>query len=78
MRTLAILLGVSLACAAQTEPDLDAGRKVFQAHCTGCSTLRRARRRPAFILACLNIPNNGKQLAAVAVAAGHALFVFGE
>ena len=36
MRYLAILLGVSLACAAQTQPELDAGRKLFQTHCTVC------------------------------------------
>ena len=36
MRTLAILLGVSLAGAAQTQSDLDAGRKLFQTHCTVC------------------------------------------
>jgi putative heme-binding domain-containing protein len=36
MRTLAILLAVSLACAAQTQPDLSAGRNLFQTHCTVC------------------------------------------
>lgn len=36
MRNLAILLGLSLACAAQAQPDLDAGHKLFQTHCTVC------------------------------------------
>jgi cytochrome c oxidase cbb3-type subunit III len=36
MRALAILLGVSLACAAQTQPDLNSGKKLFQTHCTVC------------------------------------------
>ena len=36
MRALAILLGGGLACAAQAQLDLDAGRKLFQAHCTVC------------------------------------------
>lgn len=36
MRALAILLGVSFACAAQTQPDLIAGKKLFQTHCTVC------------------------------------------
>lgn len=36
MRTLAIFLGVILTCAAQAQPDLNAGRNLFQTHCTVC------------------------------------------
>src|SRR5712692_10859414 len=36
MRNAASLLLFGLACAAQNRPDLDAGRKLFQAHCAGC------------------------------------------
>jgi mono/diheme cytochrome c family protein len=36
MLALAILLWISFACAAQAEPDLNAGRHLFQTHCTVC------------------------------------------
>jgi putative heme-binding domain-containing protein len=36
MRTLAILLAFSFAGPAQAETDLEAGRKLFQTHCTVC------------------------------------------
>jgi len=36
MLALAILLWISFACAAQAEPDLNAGRQLFQTHCTVC------------------------------------------
>src|SRR5690349_8688287 len=36
MRSLAILLAFGFVCAAQAETDLDAGRKLFQTHCTVC------------------------------------------
>src|SRR5260370_26730557 len=36
MRSLAILLAFGFVCAAQAETDLEAGRKLFQTHCTVC------------------------------------------
>ncbi len=36
MRIPAILLGITLAHTAQAQPDLDAGRKLFQTHCSVC------------------------------------------
>src|SRR5689334_18288073 len=36
MRIPAILLGLSLTHSSQAQTDLDAGRKLFQTHCTIC------------------------------------------
>lgn len=36
MRASSLLLWISLAYAAQAEPDLNAGRQLFQTHCTVC------------------------------------------